>query len=94
ETLATAPRDVRGFAIGFLRIMNDERVSVPIGFGLLIKALVTIEGVARQLYPDIDITDAAKPYATRLIARRMFEPARLAERAPYAIRAVIRELVD
>ena len=53
---------------------------------------MTVEGVARQLYPDIDITEAAKPYATRLIAQRMLEPARLAERLPAALRAALREL--
>jgi ubiquinone biosynthesis protein len=92
KTLRTPPRDVRGFAMGFLRIMNDERVTVPVGYGLLVKALVTIEGVARALYPDIDITDAAKPFATRLIAQQMLEPARLAKRMPDAIRAAMREL--
>ena len=92
ETLSVPPRNVRAFAIGFLRIMNDEKVEVPVGYGLLVKALVTVEGVARQLYPDIDITEAAKPYATRLIAQRMLEPARLAERMPAALRAAMREL--
>ena len=92
ETLSTAPRDVRSFAIGFLRIMNDERVAIPMGFGLLIKALVTVEGVARALYPDIDITEAAKPFATRLIAQQMLTPARLRERMPAALRAALREL--
>jgi ubiquinone biosynthesis protein len=72
--------------------MNDERVAVPMGFGLLIKALVTVEGVARALYPDIDITEAAKPFATRLIAQQMLTPARLNERMPAAIRAALREL--
>ncbi len=94
DTLLVPPRDVRGFAIGFLRIMDDERVCVPIGFGLLVKALVTVEGVARQLYPDIDITVAAKPYATRLIAQQMMNPARVAEKMPAAIRAALRELAD
>jgi len=92
QTLSAPPRDIRSFAIGFLRIMDDERVSVPVGYGLLIKALVTVEGVARQLYPDIDITEAAKPYATRLIAQRMLEPSRLARRLPDALRAAMREL--
>lgn len=94
RTLSTPPRDVRGFAIGFLRIMDDERVVVPVGYGLLVKALVTVEGVARQLYPDIDITEAAKPYATQLIAQRMLQPARLAERLPHALRAALRELAE
>lgn len=93
-TLAEPPRDIRGFAIGFLRIMDDERVRVPQGYGLLIKALVTVEGVARALYPDIDITEAAKPYATRLIAREMMRPARFAQRAPEAFRAAVRVLAE
>lgn len=93
-TLSEAPRDIRSFAVGFLRIMDEERVTVPVGYGLLVKALVTVEGVARQLYPDIDITEAAKPYATRLIAQRMLEPARLAARMPAALRAAMRVLAD
>ena len=91
-TLGLSPRDVRGFAIGFLRIMNDAGVEIPVGYGLLIKALVTVEGVARAIYPDIDITEAAKPFATRLIAQQMMSPARLSERLPGAIRAALKEL--
>ena len=72
--------------------MNGVGVSIPVGYGLLIKALVTVEGVARAIYPDIDITEAAKPYATRLIAQQMLSPSRLAERMPAAIRAAMREL--
>lgn len=94
ETLAAPPRDVRAFAIGFLRIMDDERVEIPVGYGLLVKALVTVEGVARRLYPDIDITDAAKPYATRLIAQRMLSPQRLYAKAPDIMRAVVKELAE
>ncbi|MDR3685876.1 MAG: AarF/UbiB family protein [Coriobacteriia bacterium] len=95
ELMATtlgAPRDVRGFAIGFLRIMNDAGVEIPVGYGLLVKALVTVEGVAQAIYPDIDIMDAAKPYATQLIAQQMMSPARLYARLPGALRAAMREL--
>ena len=93
RTLATPPRDIRSFAIGFLGIMNDERVEVPVGYGLLIKALVTVEGVARRIYPDIDIVEAAKPYATRLVAAQLARPEVLADRLPRAVRAAMRELV-
>lgn len=92
DTLAVPPRDVRGFAVGFLRVMNDAGAAVPVGFGLLIKALVTVEGVARAIYPDLDITEAAKPYATRLVAAQLLSPSRLAERGTDAVRAAIREL--
>ena len=92
STLGDTPRDVRAFATGFLRLMADEEIDVPVGYGLLVKALVTVEGVARALYPDIDITEASKAYATRLIAREMLSPRRVAERAPEALRAALRVL--
>ncbi|NTU72191.1 MAG: AarF/ABC1/UbiB kinase family protein [Coriobacteriia bacterium] len=92
DTLGTAPRDVRGFAIGFLEIMRRNGVAVPVGFGLLIKALVTVEGVSRALYPGIDIVETAKPFATGLIAKQMMSPVRISQRMPAAIRAALREL--
>jgi len=94
STLSVEPRDIRGFAIGFLGIMADEHVPVPVGYGLLVKALVTVEGVARALYPDIDITVVAKPFVTQLVAAQALRPARISERLPLALRAAIRELVS
>jgi ubiquinone biosynthesis protein len=88
------PADVKGFATGFLSVMADARVPIPAGYGLLVKALVTVEGVARAIYPQIDITQSAKPFATRLIAAQMVRPDRIAERLPVAIRAAIRELAS
>lgn len=94
RTLRQPPRDIRGFAVGFLGILNAERVAVPVGFGLLVKALVTIEGVSRALYPDIDVVEAARPYATELIAREMLRPERLAARLPEALLAAVRVLSE
>jgi ubiquinone biosynthesis protein len=84
--------DVRAFATGFLQLLAAHDVGVPVGYGLLVKALVTVEGVARALYPQIDITEAARPFATRLIAEEMARPERIAERTPAAVRAALREL--
>lgn len=92
RTLSRESRDVRGFAIGFLRILADERIPVPVGYGLLVKALVTVEGVARALYPDVDIVEVAGPFAMRLIAQQMMQPRTLAERLPEAMTAALREL--
>jgi ubiquinone biosynthesis protein len=88
-----AQADVRGFALGFLAMLADFRIPIPEGYGLLIKALVTVEGVARAIYPDIDIIEAAKPFATRLIAAQLARPERLRKRAPAAIQAALRELL-
>jgi ubiquinone biosynthesis protein len=87
-----SPADVRGFAIGFLSLLNEQRIAIPAGYGLLVKALVTVEGVARAIYPGIDVAEAAKPYATRLIAARLANPERLWQRVPAAARAALREL--
>ena len=87
------PADVRGFALGFLAMLADYRIAIPEGYGLLVKALVTVEGVARAIYPDIDIVETAGPFATRLIAAQLARPERLRERVPAALRAALRELV-
>ncbi|HSN71152.1 MAG TPA: AarF/UbiB family protein [Steroidobacteraceae bacterium] len=89
---AGRPSDVRGFAIGYLGMLADLGIRVPVGYGLLVKALVTVEGVARSLYPDIDIVATARPYATRLITSTVLSAPVLAERGPRAIRAALREL--
>ncbi len=86
--------DVRGFAIGFLSMLADYRIPVPAGYGLLIKALVTVEGVAQAIYPDIDITQTARPFATRLIAQEMLRPARLYAKAPEMLQAALRVLSE
>ena len=87
------PADVRGFALGFLSMLADFRIPVPEGYGLLVKALATVEGVARAIYPDIDITRTAAPFATRLVAAQLSQPRRLRERLPAATRAALREIL-
>lgn len=64
---ANVTTDLRAFGLGLLRLFARHRVAVPPGYGLLIKALVTVEGVARMLYPDIDIMEEARPFVTRLL---------------------------
>jgi len=86
--------DVRGFAIGFLSIMAQFDVRIPAGYGLLIKALVTVDGVARCIYPDIDIAKAARPYATRLIAQEMLRPERIWARIPDVVSAAMRVIAE
>ncbi len=92
RTLSTGG-DIRRFATGFLGVMRDHGIDIPLGYGLLIKSIVTVEGVARALYPDIDLTETARPFVTELLARHYAEPARLYARMPGALRAAMRELV-
>ncbi len=42
-------------------------IRVPSHLAILFKAMVTTEGLARQLLPDVDIVEAAKPYIEKSI---------------------------
>ncbi|MEE4637682.1 MAG: AarF/UbiB family protein [Wenzhouxiangella sp.] len=91
--LAPATADVRGFALGFLSMLADFRIRIPAGYGLLIKALVTVEGVSHAIYPDLDLMTAARPFATRLIAEQLMRPERLRARLAAARVAALGELL-
>ncbi|PKQ20656.1 MAG: hypothetical protein CVT66_03580 [Actinobacteria bacterium HGW-Actinobacteria-6] len=86
-------RDFAHFGLGFLKLLGENDIKIPSGYGLLIKSLATVEGVARALYPEIDIVETAKPFTTRILGQAMGDPARLYERIPAAIRAAMREIV-
>lgn len=87
-------RDFAQFGLGFLRLLGESGVSIPSGYGLLIKSLATVEGVARALYPDIDIVQTAQPFITPIIARAALDPAVIRERMPRAVYAALRELTQ
>jgi predicted unusual protein kinase regulating ubiquinone biosynthesis (AarF/ABC1/UbiB family) len=58
-----------------------------------VKSLATVEGVARRLYPDIDIMEVARPFVTRMIGESIGRPDLLRERMPLVWRAAMRELL-
>ncbi len=92
--LAEPQADVRGFALGFLSMLADFRITIPTGYGLLIKSLVTVEGVARAIYPDLDLMQAARPFTTRLIAEQLLQPDRLRHRLAAARNAALEVLLS
>ncbi|HWE44518.1 MAG TPA: 2-polyprenylphenol 6-hydroxylase [Caulobacteraceae bacterium] len=55
---------------------------------LLQKTMVTVEGVARRIYPDHDIWAAASPVVERWIARELSPPKRLLEAGREALNAM------
>ena len=87
-------RDFAHFGLGFLRLLGEHGVQIPSGYGLLIKSLATVEGVARALYPEIDIVATAQPFTTRILGQAMGDPARLRERVPAAVRAALRVMTE
>ncbi len=87
-------RDFAHFGLGFLKLLGEHGVAIPSGYGLLIKSLATVEGVARALYPEIDIVSTAQPFTTRILGQAMGDPVRVRERMPAAVRAALRVLTE
>lgn len=74
RTLGEVQIDVIGRE--FLSLIYRNKIRIPKDYALLVKALVTIEGVAKKLYPQINILEVARPYVTQLI-REKYGPTRL-----------------
>ncbi len=55
-----------------------HRVPMPPDYTMTFKAVMTMEGVAKQLVPDLDMVEAARPRVARLAAER-FDPQRLVQ---------------
>ena len=63
-----------------ISLIRRYRLSVPPVFPLLIKALVTADGLARTIDPRINVYELARPYAQRLLSER-YKPEALLERS-------------
>jgi ubiquinone biosynthesis protein len=61
-----------------IRLIIDNKLRMPPGFYLMLKAIVTLEGVARRLDPDFDMVESIKPFAKRAMRERL-RPDRLAK---------------
>lgn len=61
---ATLVNDLLALAVKY-------RIRVPKEYAILTKATVTIEGVVRQVYPELDFVQVALPYARKLLFERI-----------------------
>ncbi len=57
------------------QIVHEHQLSIPPNLSLMMKALVTVEGLGRKLYPDFDMVSEVRPYLKRLALNR-FDPRR------------------
>ncbi len=60
-------------------IILKHELKVPVHFFLLARSLVSVEGVARQLDPHLDITAMARKYMVKVVARH-YNPLQFAKR--------------
>ncbi|MBI4743743.1 MAG: AarF/ABC1/UbiB kinase family protein [Actinobacteria bacterium] len=54
----------------FLSVIYRHKIKIPENYALLVKALIILEGVGKQIYPEFNILEIAKPFAKELIKRR------------------------
>ncbi len=84
--------------IEFGRVIGDlialslrHRLSLPPDYTMTFKAVITMEGVGKQLRPDLDLLTAARPYAASLLAQR-YQPQRLLQSGYTAVRDLVEAL--
>ncbi len=56
--------------------MREFQLGVPSDFATMIKSLITLEGAARNIDPDLNVIEEAEPYVER-IARERYRPDRM-----------------
>ena len=64
------PNSLEAFVTALFRVATDHGVCVPPATTLLIKTLVTIEGVARSLDPELNLASVAAPVLLRAATPR------------------------
>lgn len=66
---------IRQFNIGHLmlditELLREHNMRIPMDLAFTIKALITSEEIARDLYPELDLMEELRPYVRRLTAER------------------------
>ncbi|MFV2056071.1 MAG: ABC1 kinase family protein [Thiohalomonadales bacterium] len=74
-------------------IMRDNNLTLPADLVLLIKTFITLEGLGRQLDPDYDMVNGAKPVVNRLVLAR-YSPKALAKRGWGSLSSIVNILTD
>ena len=64
------PNALDAFVSELFAVSHEHGVHLPSSATLLIKTLVTIEGVARSLHPELNLATAAAPVVVRVLAPR------------------------
>jgi ubiquinone biosynthesis protein len=51
-------------------MLRENKLRVPTDLAVMIKALITAEGTARELYPELNVVEEAKPFVKKLALER------------------------
>ena len=77
---ASMKQNLADILIGFIRLAARHEITLPRDLLLFDKCIIELEGLARVLYPDVNILDECEPYARKLYVERL-SPSSIAEGA-------------
>jgi len=69
-------------------LMRDNNLTLPADLTLLFKALITLEGLGRQLTPDFHMVDHLEPFIRQVYASR-FTPEAMVKRARHGLQELL-----
>jgi len=72
--------DVAAFITEVFEVIQEHRVRVPSDLLLMAKALVTIEGIAQDIYPDFDPLGDMKTHILKIYLKKLADPTFLLRR--------------
>ena len=75
-------------------VMGRHNVSLPADLMMVGKAVATLEGIGRKIFPDFNPIDYMKPYLTKLYTERLTDPTRQAAQAYKAVNNLLRLVRD
>ncbi|NGM72967.1 ABC1 kinase family protein [Sphingobacterium sp. SGL-16] len=70
--------DIKALFSKFSHLLNENNIIMPEHIYLLVKGIVLMEGIGRELSPQINIVDKVKPYITKIATQRI-SPEKLLE---------------
>jgi ubiquinone biosynthesis protein len=85
--------NVRQLLTDFVSILSEHGIRYPADLMLLIRAIITLEGVASELYPEFNLATHLAPFVHQLVRER-YHPQRMAGRFLSETRTLLRVLHD
>lgn len=61
---------VKTMLLDFVEVIRNHELRLPSDLSMVIKALMTVEGTARMLFPEMDVISEAEPHIRDLVADR------------------------
>lgn len=75
--LPLAELDVTSLLNDITALLRNHNLMLPSDIALLLKAIITLEGFGRLMYPTFDVMEAAEPLVKKMVRER-YSPTRLA----------------